>query len=478
MPIAPKRYLVKTGIGVSQKNDLVEAAREAAQKAKQEMKGKKPGLLMFYCVYTYQGDYEKALKVIRDEFGDETIPLVGGQVLGFFAKDKYYFDIEALSKIAAKITKPLGKIIKPLRFSGLCVIALQSPFLQFGTGIGFETNKEPVKAGKNCVEMALKNLPYSTMTAYMGLMRKGPQEIRKIRPLNGIILTPGGFGSRDGFFRGYLDNQILEGITSYSKEWVKFTGGGLGGKFVLVEKGGVIEDPYIFFNNKVYQNAVISIVFSSDLEVGYGTDTGAEFVTSIGVVTKTQGWEIEEINQKPALDVFAEIFEKHTGAKKEELLTDFMNVLYKRGYYLGLSEPNTDFFWPLSISQILNKKLLTLGPVKVGTGLSLVKISKESAQTAARDAAKMMQESAKEEFFHFVMFFSCAARGWVLGPKYMKEMQIIKNILGQKDIPIFGICSSGEIAFFKTGLARGSNATINMLGVSDRFLMARYPEEE
>ena len=40
--------LVHVGIGVSQKDDLVEAAREAAQKAKEKIEGRKPKLLMFF----------------------------------------------------------------------------------------------------------------------------------------------------------------------------------------------------------------------------------------------------------------------------------------------------------------------------------------------------------------------------------------------------------------------------------------------
>ncbi len=483
MPIAPKRYLVKTGIGVSKTQDLIKAAEEAAQRAKQEFfqksKGEKPQLLMFYCVYTYKGDYKKALEKIYEVFEDKNIPLVGGTVLGFFAQDKYFFDIESINAITAKITKPLGKVIKALEFSGVCVIALQSPFLKFGTGIGLKTDKDPVKAGRDCIEMALKDLPYATMTAYMGLMRKGPQEIRKIRPLSGIILTPGGAEAKNNSYQGYVDNQILEGMTSYSRDWVKLTGGGLAGRFISSRTGAGIEQPYIFFNDKVYQNAVISIVFSSDLEIGYGTETGAELVAPVGVVTKTQGWEIEQINQKPALDVFLEVMEKYAGVKREPFFVDSLNAIVRKGYYLGLSEPNVNFYWPLAImgASESEKKLFVLDPVKTGMGLSVVKITKESAQKATQTAVKMMQESAGEKFFHFVMFFSCGARGWILGTQYAKEIEVIKNTLGQRDVPVFGLCSAGETAFFKTGFARGSNVTITMLGASDRFLMAEYPEE-
>ncbi|KPJ56825.1 hypothetical protein AMJ49_03710 [Parcubacteria bacterium DG_74_2] len=83
---------VNVGIGISQKDNLIKAAKEAAEKAKQEIKGKKPKLLMFFCDLSYavrykeETDYEKAMRAIREIFLDKDIPLVGGTTIGFLPK--------------------------------------------------------------------------------------------------------------------------------------------------------------------------------------------------------------------------------------------------------------------------------------------------------------------------------------------------------------------------------------------------------
>lgn len=151
---------VYTGIGVSQKDNLIEAAREAAQESKKELgEGKIPKLLMFFCIFNYPKEqYKKAIETVYQVFGDDKIPLVGGNVMGFFAKDKYYFDIRMAGKAAGFLMQGLGKVLKPFKFNGASVIALSSDYLNIGTGIGLDVNKSPEEAGKKSISQALDNL--------------------------------------------------------------------------------------------------------------------------------------------------------------------------------------------------------------------------------------------------------------------------------------------------------------------------------
>jgi hypothetical protein len=143
--------LVYSGIGVSQKDNLIEAAKEAAQQAKKELgEGKIPKILMFFCIFTYPvKDYKKAIETVYNVFGDKNIPLVGGSVMGFFAKDKYYFDIRLAGNVVGFVMQGLGKILKPFKFNGVSVVALSSDYLSIGAGIGLDVDKNPEEAGKN-----------------------------------------------------------------------------------------------------------------------------------------------------------------------------------------------------------------------------------------------------------------------------------------------------------------------------------------
>ena len=480
------------GIGISQKDNLIEAGKEAAEKAKKELTeelkkeekeypegkqasygaGKSPILLMFFCTYTYPKEqYEKAQKQVQEVFEAEKqippIPLIGGTTLGFFAKDRYYFDPALMGKPAEIALKTAGKIFKPLKFTGAVVLALQSDYINVGTGIGLNAFEKPYEAGRTSIEMAGKNLLFNPQLAYMAMLKRGVKDISKIRPVNGFIITPG--SDKQARFH---DSQILEGVTSISKTALRIQGGGL--------TGGMSEDTtlpgFAFYNGKAYQEAVISVILGSELEIGYGVGVGAKPIANIGMITKMKDpWTIEEINQRPALEVFSEVFDKYTGFKKQEFLKDpggvFTAAGLQQGYIPVLAESSGDFFWPLLMPKVIeNKYIRTMTPLKQGTPLLLGKISKESAKQATSKATQLMIEDVDSKNFGFVLFFSCALRGMILGKDYMAEIKKIKETLGNKDIPVFGIASTGEQAFYKTGSPTGTAVTITMLGISNESI--------
>jgi len=274
--------LVNAGIGVSQKDNLIEAANEAAEEAKQEMGGKEPKLLMFFLNYDYpKEDYQGAINKVYNVFGGKNIPFVGGPVIGFFAKDKYYFDSRLLGKTISALLKGAEKMIKSFKFKGVAVIALESDYLNIGVGIGVEAFKEPEKAGRDCITQALDNLEYNPSIAYLAMMKKGARDITRFRPINGFLITPG--NNSDGTI---LDRRIIEGITSITKRTVRLAGGGTCSGVKIGKEGFGYTSPSLqFFNGKIYENSVISIVFGSDLEIGYGTAIGAESLGKTMFVT-------------------------------------------------------------------------------------------------------------------------------------------------------------------------------------------------
>jgi len=366
-----------------------------------------------------------------------------------------------VSKLAGLLLKPLAKIIKSLKFNGVCVLALESPLLRVATGIGLNTDKNPKEAGLQCIKQALGNLEYNPVLAYLAMLKRGEREMENIRFLDGILLTPGTQSTISE--KGLVDAQILEGINSYTKRMVKLIGGGL----IRGGSAGEFKSPFHFYNDKVYKNAVISVVFDSDLKIGYGVDTGVKIIEPIGIITKGKDWTIEEINRKPAFDVLAPLFEKYASIKKQEFQR-FGFKTWMKGYSLAFSDPTAEFYWPLSIVGVKDKKVIVMSPIKQGLGLNLGRVSLEDAQKATQKATQRMLKDAQEKRFHFAFFFSCGGRAYVLGTKYFKEVEVIKKTLGQ-DIPVFGICSAGEQAFYKTGRTIGSNLTITMLGISDKL---------
>ncbi|KPJ56274.1 hypothetical protein AMJ49_05300 [Parcubacteria bacterium DG_74_2] len=470
-----------TGIGISQKDNLIEAGKEAAQKAKQELtkelskenkEYKKPNLLMFFCTFTYPKEqYEPAQKQIIKVFeaqkqGEAKIPLIGGTTMGFFAKDKYYFDPSLMGKYGEIALKALGKVFKPLKFTGSVVLALQSDYINLGVGIGENAFEKPYEAGKISIEMAGKNLMFNPQLAYMSMLKRGVKDISKIRPVNGFLITPG--GDKQGLFH---DSQILEGVTSISKTALRIQGGGLCMGFS--ESGATVLPGFIFYQGKVYKEAVISVILGSELEIGYGVGTGFRPLKNIGLITKIKDpWTIEEIDGKPAPQVFMQVYSKYAPPnKREEFIKNFA-VSSAHGYMPIIAEPGGNFFWPIlpNAEKIGEKEVKFMMPVKQGMSLSLGKVTKEACKEATIDATQLMIEDIDSKNFGFVLFFSCAVRGLYLGKEYIAEIKKIKETLGNKDIPVFGIASSGEQAFYKTGSPVGTGLTITIMGISNESI--------
>ena len=453
--------LVHTGIGISQKDDLVEAVKEAAQKAKEKIKGRKPKLLMFFVnlgVYP-EKSYQKALDQVYNVFEDKQIPLVGGPVMGFFAQGRYYFDISIIGKYLGLLLKGVEKIIKPLKSYGVSVIALESEYLSVGTGIGTNAFSEPEKAGRESIEMALENLDYNPSVAYLAMMKKGAKDITRFRPLNGFILTPG--NNAQGLL---FDQNFIESIVSVTKRTTRLIGGGLCSGVKIEKEGFGYTSPALqFFNGKICKDSVISVIFGSDLEIGYGTFTGAEPLGKVMFVTKSEGHEVKEIDGKPAVERLIEVY-REAGFSKDPL------ILVYEGILPAVPEGISGFLWPVVPARYKGSSVLFMNPVRENTVLVLSKITRESCFDTVFKVSELVKEDAATDDFGFVFYFSCPIRGKILGTKYAKEISLVEKSFNKRDLSIFGIASAGEIAFYKLGQPFGATATITMMGISNRLI--------
>ncbi|KPJ56780.1 hypothetical protein AMJ49_03855 [Parcubacteria bacterium DG_74_2] len=481
-----------TGIGISQKDNLISATKEAAENAKKELtqdlkkenkKYKNPNLLMFFSIYTHsKEEYEQAQKEIYNIFGKKNnegnpLSLVGGEVLGFFAKDKYFFDPALIGKMAGLALGIIGKVIKPLKFKGVSVLAIQSDYLNVGIGIGLDADKNPEKAGLDCINMAFENLRYNPSLAYMSMLQRGVKDITKFRPLNGFLLTPG-----ISFKHNLLDQQILDAISLKTKRTLRLIGGGgsggpgdIKGKGKFLETGlGGFKDGYRFYNGGVYKEVVISIIFGSELEIGYGTGSKAKpFGEGVFITKLKNPYVIEELNKRPAADVVAEIYEKYVGVKNQEFFQNpiLPAAISGKGYVFSLPESRGEFFWPIVFLRTIdNKYIQTVCPLQTNLGLEFVKLTKENCIKATTEAAQIMIDDVKSKNFEFVLFFSCGVRGQIMGKEYFKEIEKIKQVLEKKDVPVFGICSVGEQGFYKNGPMTASSILITMLGISEESI--------
>ena len=435
--------MINIGVGVSQREDLIEAVVEAAKEAKERVE--EPKLLIVFFTFNYPAEkYQEALKKIKGIFPKET-SLVGGSCSGFFAKDRAFDAWSTQGKVR-----------------GVGILALDSEYLNVGIGIGEGTDKNPKEAGRKAILEALDSLEYNPSVAYLAMMKKGVKDVIKIRPVNGFLLAPG-----LTLKHNFIDQAILEGIASVAKRAIRLAGGGTSYGFAQT---GRFSNSYQFLNENVYEESVICCLFGSDLEIGYGTATGFKALGPGVFVTKCGDGLIQEFNGRPAAEVLGEMLEKYAEIDKEEFFKNPLAAMAQKGVALGLPEATGDFYWPQVPMQVIEKKyLLSCMSSRVGMGYSLVKVDKKDCQMATVEAAKMLGEDAGAQNFDLVLFFSCALRGFILGEDYSKEIEKIKEVMGEKT-EVFGLASVGEQAFYKQGPLMGTDYTITMMGISNRLV--------
>lgn len=441
--------IIKSGTGLSEKEDLLEAVKEAATIAQKKVGTKTPKLVMVTHTFNYPLDKGEALmEEIKKVFSPE-VPVVGGSFFGIFVEEQCKDAYNSMGKQ-----------------KGVGVLALDSDYLSIGLGVGLEAGKDPFLAGKEATQNALGNLNYNPSVAYTAMVSRGIKDITSIRPISGVYLTPGMINTEGGV-AALFDDQIAKGIAAAGGRSIRVVGAGVTGGAPPAAKGFI--EGNLYLNGKVYQRAVGAILFGSDLEIGYGVGTGFEFAKAGFFVTKVNGFMVEELNGKPAFPTLSEELKKHGVELK--IGEPIYYAMAQKGLGLGLPEATENFFWPqIPMLSPDGKGILFNIFLNEGAPLSLVKTSKEACLNVIGDAVKGLLEDTRSEDLGFVFHSSCCFRGTILGAdEYFKESERIKKEMDEK-VSVFGVSSCGETSFHKTGRLTGAAYTFGIFGITNKLV--------
>ncbi len=437
---------LKTNIAVSASDDLIEGVKEAGEEVKARVG--KPKLLMFLCTYTHSADkYSEALEFLQGMFPGS--PIIGGSVFGFVTKDKFYND------------------------KGVVILSLESDHLEVGVGIGQEVDKNAKEAGKTSILQALDNLDYNPSIAYLAMMRRGVRDISSIRPINGFLLTPG-----PGPNHPQIGDRILRGISEVAKRMIRMVGGGtMGGLPPGWPEDFELKDfplAYQFFNGKVYTESVVSVVFGSDLEIGYGCVNGYRPVGPGAFVTEGKGWVISEVNGMSAGKALGELIEEYTEIKKEDFLENAAHSLYSYGYSFGQPEATGDFHWLHSPMKVINnEEILNFTEVRKGSAFALLRTDEKTVKKDNEELVRMIIEDAGTDEMGLVLFFTSYGRHWNLKDAYLEEERAIKRTVGEKT-PVLGIVTGGTHGFYKHGPLMDATNTFSAIGISNKLISETF----
>ena len=246
----------EVGTGWSTKENPKEAVQEAIKMA---LDGKKRNPPNFAIIFASSGSDMKAILLEAEKTFKNKTKIYGGTS-----------DSRAVmtNKGYAKATSRAYEVAKMEGTRSLAVMTVASKDITFGVGSAKASDfPSPQAASKAAVLSAIKNAGKSL-----------------IEPPNIVLMTP----------TRLIEDESIEGIESVLGNKVPLMGGTAGGPNMAV-----------IGEHDVYDQGISLAVIYTKLKVGMIFEAGFDVTeSSSGIITKTAGQEILEIDHKPALDVY------------------------------------------------------------------------------------------------------------------------------------------------------------------------------
>lgn len=300
-----------------------------------------------------------------------------------------------------------GEITGDGSFSNsVTVLALSSDNIEFFTGIGENMDKNAFKAGEQL----------------------GEDLIRQEKDLSAVIAIPDGLAGNGA--------DVIRGMQKIIGEKTLIIGGSAGDDFKS-------QETYEFLNGKVFSKSIVGCGLKGDFNIGIGVRHGW---TTVGVsrkVTKAQGNVLFELDNKPALDLYAAYMGEETAEKLKSNPMIAINEGATHPLGIDMGEDKYLIRQPFFASQ--DGSLTCAAEIPEGSQVFLMLGDAdsviESAKQAASDAIKQLNGQKPS----VILIFSCGARSIVLDRTASEQIKVIKEIVGQ-DVPLAGFVCYGELA--------------------------------
>jgi len=227
---------------------------------------------------------------------------------------------------------------------------------------------------------------------------------------------------------------------------------------------------HVYFNKELFSDGAVGILLGGKFNFGLGIKHGWKPIGKPRTVTRSQGNIVWEIDSEPAV----KIYEKYLACRVSELQKELkrISILYPIGMYL----PGEEEYLLRNILSIgKDGSLRFQGNVFQGSLIRLMIGTKESCLAATRQAVEEAQKnlsgqvSESKKMNNFVLVFDSVSRYMLLKRGAAKELQIIKETMGE-NTPIIGLYTYGEqaplMAVSYAGQSYFHNQTIAILNIA------------
>jgi len=289
--------------------------------------------------------------------------------------------------------------------ASVAVMGFKSDALRFSAGLGCGLSQDARGAGQKCAQEAIRAKLYKRHVFIMlpdGLSGNGADAIRGAQEVLG---------------------------TSFP-----IVGGSAGDDYLF-------QKTYQYYQDKVFSDAVVGILFGGEISVGIGSRHGWHAIGKGHEVTKGRGNIIERLYGREALEIYRDYF-----GEEAQKLKEFSWAKIGTIYPLGMSIPDEEeYLIRYAFKATPEGSLVCAAEVPQGSQVRLMIADKEGVLNAAREAAARAREDLKDAKILAIIIFDSIARKRILGRRAKEEIEVIKKTLGAA-APVIGFYSYGQQA--------------------------------
>lgn len=250
---------------------------------------------------------------------------------------------------------------------------------------------------------------------------------------------------------------LLEGIKEHLGSAFSIIGAGSSDDFHFLKT-------YQYAQKESLTKSSAGMLLGGRLNVGMSCKHGWKPLGKPRIADKVEGHIIKSIGGKKAIETYREYFGEETEALKTSSLGQ-INVRYP----LGIRVDNKSEYLLRHIARTTDDgSIVCRNTVPEGAEIHIMIGNKDSCLRAAEDAAIAVRAQLQGRPPKLIILFESLLRHKLLGRSVMREIRLIKNILGTA--PLIGMYSCGEIfSFISSGdtiQTRLQNGSIIILAIS------------
>ncbi len=288
---------------------------------------------------------------------------------------------------------------------GLSLLRLRADNIKFTIGLGENIKKDAYQAGVDLARSILEKDPNIRL----------------------LIMLPDGLAGNGA--------DIVRGVQKVLGEKFPVVGGSAGDDFLF-------QKTYEYFNDRLLTGAVVGVGLSGDFTFGIGVRHGWMPIGASMKVTKSKGNVLFDLDDKPAINIYEEYF----GKGKAQMLREEPLARIAITYPLGMKTEESDEYLIRDPITVDEKGAITCAAeIPEGSTIRLMIGSKDEAVQAARVAVAEAVEQMKGRPVKAAIIFNCIARSKLFGRDAGKEVEAIREMMGQK-VPLIGFYTYGEQA--------------------------------